>query len=131
MDIRPFETRDREACLALIPHPEFAAYLDNPSGPFFAMEHEGEIVGCGGIVIARNGEEGELVWGSIRKEMRGHGLGRFLLLYRLREIGKAHAPVARVETSTESAPFFEKQGFRAVRRSAGRVELVRKLSVCA
>ena len=44
---------------------------------FVVIEHEGTVIGCGGYT-----SDGELVLGTIRPDLRGQGLGRFLLLAR-------------------------------------------------
>ncbi len=102
------------------------------------MEHEGAIVGCGGYLVRAEHHLARLVWGMIRADLHGHGLGRFLLLFRLREIGKLeHIQLVGLETSTNVALFFEKQGFRVVAvvqdgsaPRMDRVEMVKKLTVC-
>jgi hypothetical protein len=67
----------------------------------------------------------------IRNDSRKLGLGRFLQLYRIREIGRAgQVEIVRVEASPPSAPFFEKQGFRVQGAANSRVELLKKLTVC-
>jgi N-acetylglutamate synthase-like GNAT family acetyltransferase len=72
-----------------------------------------------------DGEVAELRWGMVRKDLRGNGLGRFLLMYRLREIGKAGVNMVRV-ADAGAAGFFEKQGFRVGADGA----LWKKLAVC-
>ena len=96
------------------------------------MEHEGGIVGCGGYVTGTETGAAMLVWGMIRPDLQGQGLERFLLMYRLREIGKLEGiERVRVETSQEEAKFFEGQGFRLAGAANGRVEMVKKLAVCS
>ena len=61
MDIRAYAAADRAGCLAVLEsiggegREAFAAYLDG--GPrYFVAEHDGRIVGCGGV--------GEGAWGD-------------------------------------------------------------------
>ena len=79
-----------------------------------------------------------MAWGMVGREWHRNGLGRLLLLYRVREIGKVGG-VQRVslDTSQHSAPFFEKQGFKVARvekdayaPGLDRIEMSMKLTVC-
>ena len=142
MDIRLYQEGDRPACLqvfdSLAPHlvdpnlrPAFEKFLDDPAGVYFVLEHDEAIAGCGGFALSSDRNTATLLWGMVRNDCRRLGLGRFLLLYRIREIGKAGEPqMVRVEVPPQSAPFYERQGFRV--QSAGKewVELIKKLTVC-
>jgi N-acetylglutamate synthase-like GNAT family acetyltransferase len=142
MDARPYQPTDRAGCLqvfdSLAPHliaPEarhdFEAFLNNPASPYFVLEHDDAIAGCGGFALSPGGDTATLLWGMVRSDVQRLGLGRFLLLYRMREIGKAATvQTVHAETSVQSAPFFEKQGFRVQGVANGRVELIKKLTVC-
>ena len=136
MDIRPYEPRDRAACVAICEgvgdsRVNFEAFLDGAGEiPFFVMEHEGAVVGCGGYSIS--GVVGMLLWGMVTPAFRKMGLGRFLLLYRMREIGTlggVEVVVARVPKGVEG--FFRKQGFKLQGEGPDWVELVKRLVVCA
>ena len=58
MDIRPYEVTDRAACVAICEavgagRVEFEAFLDGVGEiPYFVMEHEGAVVGCGGFTVS-------------------------------------------------------------------------------
>jgi N-acetylglutamate synthase-like GNAT family acetyltransferase len=138
MDLRPYGSIDRDACLAIFDSPSpserarFDEFLKAPDGPYFVMEHDGAVVGCGGYTVGPEPDVATLVWGIIRNDLRRQGLGRFLLMFRLREIGKAGS-IQRVlvETSQDTAKFYESQGFKVAGETDGRVVLVKKLTVCA
>ncbi len=149
MDLRPYLPADRNACLAIfdsntprllspVQHEAFEQFLNAPNCPYFVMEHEGIIVGSGGYFLESK-SAAKLVWGIVESSSQKLGLGRFLLLYRLREIGKAGAvELVRGETSQHSASFFEKQGLKistivpdGISPGFDRVELVKRLVVCA
>jgi hypothetical protein len=142
MDIRPYLAEDRAACLGVFdsisPAPpssdrtRFEMFLGNPDGPFFVLQHENAVIGCGGYTVAPGQQSAHLVWGLIRSDSQRQGLGRFLLMYRLREIGKL-AGIERVlvETPRAVARFFEGQGFKIVNVDGDRFELVKRLTVCA
>jgi GNAT superfamily N-acetyltransferase len=150
MDLRPYRPSDREACLAVFDsnaprffdaseRAGFEAFLDAPDCAYFAMEHEGALVGCGGYGFEENGKTASLVWGMVRADLHRRGLGRLLLLFRLREIGKTSGvELVRVATSQLTAPFFQKQGFKAISvqkdgyaPGIDRIEMLMKLAVCA
>lgn len=150
MELRPYVPEDREACLAIFDsntpryfHPVeregFSSFLEHPDGQYFVMEHERAIIGCGGYEILTQERFASLVWGMILADMQGNGLGRYLLLFRLREIGKAgDIEAVRVATSQHAQPFFEKQGFKVMgvvpegfAPGMDRVEMIMKLKVCS
>ena len=147
MDLRPYRPADRDACLAVFDsntpgffeaheRAGFAEFLLCPNHRYFVMQHDGAIVGCGGYCVWA--EQARLEWGMVRREWHRQGLGRFLLLFRLREITKTGGvQMVGVGTSQHAAPFFVRQGFKVVSvekdgYAAGldRVELTMKLSVC-
>ena len=143
MDIRGYAVSDRENCLAVFDtnmpeyfgqaaRAEFEAFLDAPGGPYFVMDHEGAIVGCGGYTVS--GPLARLTWGMIRRDLQRQGLGRFLLLYRMREMtrGTSGVEYAGLTATRHAAPFFESQGFRSVGMTdVGLVEMTKRLIVCA
>ena len=127
MEIRPYTAADREACLAVfdsnVPdffrleeRPQLEAFLADPRAAYFVMEHDGAIAGCGGHYRLDNDpSQARLIWGMVRRELHRHGLGRFLLLYRIREITKmGGVQTVRLDTSQHAAPFFQRQGFKTV-----------------
>ena len=149
MDVRPYQPADRSACLdvfdsnqpdyfAAHERPAFENFLATATTPYFVMEHEGTIVGCGGYAV--DGRSGRLCWGMIRRNLHRHGFGRFLLLYRMRQMTRHEAEIEMVEldTTPRSAPFFLSQGFRILSTVADgygpgldRVEMSKRLAVCA
>lgn len=150
MDIRSYAPDDLENCLVLFDsntpryfveseRSDFEQFLTHLDCPYFVLEHEGAIIGCGGYVVTVDQHAARLRWGMVRVDSHRNGLGRFLLLFRLREIGKlGHIQLVHLQTSQHSAPFFEKQGFKTVAVvqdgfTAGmdKVEMVKKLTVCS
>jgi N-acetylglutamate synthase-like GNAT family acetyltransferase len=149
MDVRPYSPADRPACLAVFDsntprffepgeRRDFETFLDAPFCSYLVMEHDGAIVGCGGYSIEQDGSAASLIWGMVRNDLHKRGLGRFLVMYRLKEITKANgAQIVRLSTSQHTARFFEKQGFKVVgiekdgyASGMDRVEMRMKLSVC-
>jgi N-acetylglutamate synthase-like GNAT family acetyltransferase len=139
MDIKPYQPRDRAACLdvfrSLTPAllepsalPIFESWLDSAAGPYFVMEQEDSVVGCGGYSLSPDRTIATLQWGMVRNSSQRMGLGRFLLMYRIREIGKeGTVGIVLAHPPKPSAGFFQKQGFRADGSDGA---LIRKLTVC-
>jgi N-acetylglutamate synthase-like GNAT family acetyltransferase len=140
MDLRPYAPTDQDGCLAVFdsfaspaaPRADFLKFLQHPDSPYFVMQHNDSIVGCGGYVVAPEGGQARLIWGMIRSDLQRQGLGRFLLMYRLREIGKlGDVQMVHAAAPQQYADFFERQGFRVAATDDGQVELLKKLTVCA
>src|SRR5260370_38239048 len=98
MELRPYLVTDRDLCLGLLDsntprffdigeRRKFEEFLDQRNCPYFVMEHEAAIVGCGGYAIEPEKTAG-LAWGMGRSDSQKPGLGRYLLLFRLRETTK-------------------------------------------
>jgi N-acetylglutamate synthase-like GNAT family acetyltransferase len=138
VDPRPYLNSDRAGCLLLfdalgIPGREaFERFLDS-TAHFTVLEHDGVIAGCGGFTIDADSKAATLVWGMIRNDLRRLGLGRFLLMYRLRQITQSGLDIAFVHLTAPAgmAGFYEKQGFKRQPSTSGEtVELVMKMKVC-
>ena len=126
MDVRPYLSSDRDGCIAVFDSnsPDFFEseerrafenFLDRLNGSYFVMEHDGAVAGCGGYLITEERTVARLVWGMVRRELQRQGLGRFLLLFRLREITKAGAVErVRLDAPQHSAAFFQRQGFKVM-----------------
>ncbi len=148
MDIRPFAPTDRDACLAVFdsnadvlhaPHrAEFASFLANLEGTYLVMEHDDSVVGCGGYSLEPEHASATIRWPMIRRDSQKLGLGRFLLLYCIREVSKLDsAQLVFLAAPSNTAPFFEKQGFKPAglvrdgfAPGIDRVDLRMKLAVC-
>ena len=149
MDLRPYTPADHDLCLGLLDsntprffdpseRAKFEEFLDRRNCSYFVMEHDGAIVGSGGYAIERDKTSARLVWGMVRSDSHRLGLGRYLLLFRLREITKVSGiQMVHLDTSQHSAQFYEKQGFKIIRTvkdgygpGLDRVEMMMKLVVC-
>lgn len=151
LEIRPYQSADRDSCLALFdanlpggyfaPHEreDYIDFLDGLDSPYFVMEHDGAVIGAGGFHIEENGAIASFCWGQISPAFHRRGLGRLLVMYRLREIAKLPGiSMVRLDTSQHTAAFFEKQGFHvvAIKKDGyapglDRVEMSKRLEVCA
>lgn len=126
--LRNYTPADRSACLAVfdsnVPRyfsarerPEFAAFIDSAACPYFVIESDGRIAGCGGYGVRSPHEPADLCWGMIAAEQQGHRLGELLLLGRLKEIAEdASIEAVRLVTSHLTDGFFGKYGFRELGR---------------
>jgi hypothetical protein len=126
------------ALLGSTARPLFEAWLDKAGGRYFVMQNEESIVGCDGYSFSPDKSIATLRWGMIHRCSKGMGLGRFLLMYRIREIGRAGtAGMVLVHAPLPSAVFYEKQGFRVngtdkegCAAEFDCVEMIKKLTVC-
>jgi GNAT superfamily N-acetyltransferase len=149
MDVRPYQATDNIACLdvfdSLTPtlldsagRPLFESWLDEAAGSYFVMASGESIVGCGGYSFSPDQSTAILRWGMVRRNFQKMGLGRFLLMYRIREIGRSgSAGMVLAQVPRPSAGFYVKQGFRvggAEKQGCAAgfdcVELIKKLTVC-
>jgi hypothetical protein len=122
MRCRRYRSGDRHHCASLFdsnipdsfaPHEreQFLSFLDGGVGTYLVVEdHVGTVIGCGGI--AQKESAVTLCWGIVGRRYHKRGVGRFLLRVRL-AMAASIAGVTEVEmnTSHETAPFFEREGF--------------------
>ncbi|MGG5507406.1 MULTISPECIES: GNAT family N-acetyltransferase [unclassified Myroides] len=123
MKIRPYIESDKEALLQLIEKnvplyfateeiEEYKRYLEEEIDQYFVVEENGQLLGAGGINVLVKEKEGRISWDVIAPASQGKGIGRALLLYRLRILQKIPAiDHIRVRTSQVVYPFYEKYGF--------------------
>ena len=122
MRCRRYRSGDRNACLGLfesnvpesfMPHERelYLAFLDGAVGSYLVIENNvGTLIGCGGI--AQRGDAVDLCWGLVGRRYHRQGVGRFLLRVRLAmAIALPGVGEVRMNTSNETAPFFEREGF--------------------
>jgi ribosomal-protein-alanine N-acetyltransferase len=124
MLIRPYEARDKAACLAIFdsntpkyfaPHErdEFSEFLDKPTCTYFVIAAGTEILGCGGYWVPDDGSRAIMCWGMVANDKHGTGLGKWLLLYRWKIIcDVAPGALLEINTSQHTYGFFEKLGLK-------------------
>src|SRR5947207_1562300 len=109
MQWRAYQPGDRPACLAILhsnferhfspgDDVEYARFLDNLPGWYGVLEEDGGcIVACGSIAV--DGTTGVMTWGMVDASRQGQGIGRFLLLERLRLLrDRPEVAVVRMNT---------------------------------
>ncbi|MCX6595819.1 MAG: GNAT family N-acetyltransferase [Acidobacteria bacterium] len=139
MDVRSYEPRDLDALRAIfasnvptffgaVEEPSFEAFMAALPGPYFVVEHEGQVIGSGGYADAR------LTWLMFHRQWHGQGLGRFMLFYLMKQIGSQSITLG---TTPNVVAFYEKFGFRVVSRTPDgfapgydRIEMIKKMDVC-
>ncbi|HYC74862.1 GNAT family N-acetyltransferase [Brevundimonas sp.] len=124
--VRPYETRDREACLALFDgncprffdaseRSDYEAFLDGLDGPYQVIERDGRAVACGGHAVEPDGRTVSLCWGMVEAGLHGTGIGTALTRARLAAArATAGADTVRLETSQHTRGFYERFGFEVV-----------------
>jgi GNAT superfamily N-acetyltransferase len=117
---REYTNADKEACTAIFTTntpdffrehelDDFVSFLDRLPCPYFVVENEnGEMTACGGYAPQR----GRLCYGMVARAYHRQGIGRFLLMERLKHWFQHHGPAhVSLKTSQHSAGFFAKAGF--------------------
>ena len=122
--IRAYQRDDRSALLGIFrlntpkffhrdEESDFSSYLDRHAASFFVVEHQGQIVGCGGFHLVGEGAAGRISWTFLHPGHQGLGLGAELVHHCLLQL-RSMPSVKRiiVLTSQYASAFFYKFGFR-------------------
>jgi N-acetylglutamate synthase-like GNAT family acetyltransferase len=121
--IREYQADDLEACLEIYRSnmPDFFApeglalfteFLELGTSYYLVIEHDGDIVGCGGLELVGDSDAATLVHGMIHSEYHRRGFGATLLAARLALLEVEDRPVdVWAQTSVTSMPFYGYFGF--------------------
>jgi GNAT superfamily N-acetyltransferase len=125
--IRPYRPTDRKAVLAAFrtnvpdhfPASEEAwlrSCLDEPDGPLFVVVEEDSVIGFGGYELSDFYDLATLVFGLVRADRHGRGIGHALLVYRLLHMArrKLRPRWVTVDTHPHTAGFFKRCGFEEI-----------------
>ncbi|MFT3738282.1 MAG: GNAT family N-acetyltransferase [Breznakibacter sp.] len=126
--IRSYNRTDKPRVMGLLrlntpmyfsPHEErdLVYYLDHEIEEYYVLEVDDEVVGCGGINYKENHTVAYISWDFLHPDWQRQGYGRMLLGFRLDKLNddKTVAQII-VRTSQFVYRFYEKSGFRLVRR---------------
>ena len=130
--IRRYRPDDRKAVLAAFrtnvpdhfPASEEAwlrSALDEPDGPLFVAVEGDQVIAFGGYELSDFYNLGTLVFGLVRADRHGTGIGRALLHYRLLHMAgrKSRPRYVTVDTHPHTAGFFQRCGFVEIARWPG------------
>lgn len=97
------------------------ACLAEPDGPLFVVMDDKELIGFGGYELSEFYHLGTLVFGLVRADRHGTGIGRMLLHHRLRHMAKRtlRPRYVTVDTHPHTAGFFMRCGFVEMARWPG------------
>jgi N-acetylglutamate synthase-like GNAT family acetyltransferase len=121
--IREYHADDLEACLEVYRSnapdflsPEGIAYftdfLELGTSYYLVIEHDGDIIGCGGLELVGDSDAATLVYGMIHSEYHRRGFGATLLAARLALLEVDDRPIdVWALTPTASMPFYGRFGF--------------------
>jgi GNAT superfamily N-acetyltransferase len=95
--------------------------LDEPDGPLFVVVDDEELIGFGGYELSEFYHLGTLVFGLVRADRHGTGIGRMLLRYRLLHMAgrKLRPRYVTVDTHPHTAGFFKQCGFAEIAKWPG------------
>ncbi|WP_367345213.1 GNAT family N-acetyltransferase [Stenotrophomonas bentonitica] len=121
--IRPFQTADIDACLAVfdsnVPQyfgsnerADFTTFLQQPQrqDDYLAVKQAGKIVACGGITLHAEGTAA-FCWGMVRRDLHRHGMGTALTSARIAQALAAGATRVTLSTSQHTQAFYTARGF--------------------
>ncbi|GGK39371.1 N-acetyltransferase [Deinococcus malanensis] len=131
LSIRAYRPEDRAACLAIFDanmpmsflppeRPAFGAWLDSEDGAaeYLVVEDASGIVACGGLWFSQDVQRpAGFAWGMVHPDRQRQGIGAQLARVRLSRLRELGVPLAALDTSQWTAPFYARLGFREVRRT--------------
>jgi [ribosomal protein S18]-alanine N-acetyltransferase len=127
MLIRPYTAADRQDCIAAFKSnmPKFFApdelvdfenwlqhIIQAPNEQYYIAEREGKVIACGGFSIYPDKNLATMTWGLVHNSLHKKGIGKALLLHRIKVIRSTHPQCTiGLDTTQHAFPFFEKLGF--------------------
>jgi GNAT superfamily N-acetyltransferase len=95
--------------------------LDEPDGPLFVVVEGDQVIGFGGYELSGFYDLATLVFGLVRADRHGAGIGRALLAWRLLHMArqKLRPRYVTVDTHPHTAGFFARCGFTEIARWPG------------
>ncbi|CAM1373463.1 Acetyltransferase, gnat family [Tenacibaculum litopenaei] len=124
--IRLYTPQDQPQLLALIDRlipsafakeerRDFETYLNEGREDYFVYEHEGKLIGSGGINYLKNAKTARLSWDLVHPDFHGSGIGSQLVQHRIAHVKKAKQyAILEVRTSQVAFQFYQKFGFQTL-----------------
>jgi N-acetylglutamate synthase-like GNAT family acetyltransferase len=121
--IREHQPEDLEACIEVYRsnEPDFLApeglenfieFLKLGTSYYLVIEHDGDVIGCGGLELVGDSDSSTLVYGMVHREYHRRGFGTTLLAARIALLEVEDRPIDLwMRTSTASMPFYGRFGF--------------------
>ena len=121
--IREYQPEDLEACIEVYRsnEPDFLApeglenfieFLKLGTSYYLVIEHDGDVIGCGGLELVGDSDSSTLVYGMVHREYHRRGFGTTLLAARIALLEVEDRPIDLwMRTSTASMPFYGRFGF--------------------
>ena len=120
MDPRTYQVADLPACQAILPTLEVPTH-------FHVFEHNGQILAFGGYEVT-SPATAQIKQYMVHPDWRRQGLGRYLILYLLKQISaQGHIEQVHTQATPDASTFFERQGFHPVSHH----NYTKRLTVCA
>lgn len=123
--IREFLPEDLEACVEIhrsnqpdFVNPEdlasFTAFLEGSTSYFLVIEHDGDVIACGGLELVGDPDSATLVHSMVHREYQRRGFGSALLAAQLSLLEHEERPIDLwTRAGTETAGFYERLGFES------------------
>lgn len=121
--IREYAPEDLEACVEIYrsnapeyldPRGEdaFVEFLTVGTSYYLVLEHDGDIVACGGLELIGDSDSAALVYGMVHREYQRRGFGTTLLAARMALLEPEERPIElKMVTSKAALPFYGRFGF--------------------
>jgi ribosomal protein S18 acetylase RimI-like enzyme len=123
--IREFSAEDLEACVEIhrSNQPDFVdpgdldsfvALLEGGTSYFLVIEHDGDVIGCGGLELVGDPDSATLVHSMVHREYQRRGFGSALFAAQLSLLEHEERPIdLRTTAGDEMAGFYERLGFES------------------
>ena len=124
LKFRPYRSEDNDRCVEIFMSntpryfgveeaDEFRQFLETLPCAYFVATQNDVIVACGGYGYHGKKQAVVLCWGMVHADLHKQGLGKFLLVERLKQIYKDFGETrVQIDTSQHSQGFFEIYGFQ-------------------
>jgi ribosomal protein S18 acetylase RimI-like enzyme len=122
--VREYEPEDFEACVEVHQSNEpdyvapaerssFKQFLKGGTSYFLVVEHDGDVIGCGGLELVGDPDSATLMHSMIHREYQRRGFGSALLAAQMALLETEEMPVELwASAPPQTAGFYERLGFQ-------------------